>query len=58
MIFVTGPLFAGKEEAICRHLGWSRAEFAACCLRAVQELAANCEDLPALRQLLRSSRRP
>lgn len=48
MIFVTGPLFAGKEEAICRHLGWSRAEFAACGLRDVQELAANCEDLPAL----------
>ena len=48
MIFVTGPLFAGKEEAICRHLGWNRADFAACGLRDVQELAANCEDLPAL----------
>lgn len=27
MIFVTGPLFSGKEAAICKCLGWSRTDF-------------------------------
>ena len=52
MIFVTGPLFAGKEEVICGCLGWTRADFAAHGLRDVQELAANCEDLAALAEEL------
>lgn len=49
MILVTGPLFAGKEETICRCLGWNPADF---CqnggIRDVQDLAADCDDLPAL----------
>ena len=48
MIFVTGPLFAGKEEFICRALGWSRAGFAERGARDVQDLAPGAGDLPAL----------
>ena len=28
MIFVTGPLFAGKREYICKALGWSEEDLA------------------------------
>ena len=47
MIFVTGPLFAGKQEYICRALGWSEEDFAVRGVRDVQELAA-AEDLTEL----------
>lgn len=49
MIFVTGPLFAGKEETICRCLGWSHVDFLQNnCIRDVQDLAADCDDLSLL----------
>ena len=48
MIFVTGPLFAGKEETICKRLGWSREDFQKHGIRDVQELAGKAEDLAAL----------
>lgn len=48
MMFVTGPLFAGKRDYVCRALGWTREELAARAVWDVQELAARCEDLPAL----------
>ena len=47
MIFVTGPLFAGKEEYICGALGWSPEEFRKQAVRDVQELplTGDLEDL-------------
>lgn len=48
MIFVTGPLFAGKREWVRRALGLSGEELTARAVWDVQELAARCEDLPAL----------
>lgn len=49
MLFVTGPLFAGKEEAICSLLGWSHTDFLQNnTVRDVQNLAADCTDLEAL----------
>lgn len=48
MIFVTGPLFAGKEEYIKTALKLTDEEFRACAVRDVQELAANADDLTAL----------
>ena len=44
MIFVTGPLFAGKQEYICRALGWSEEDFSEGGIRDVQDLAVS-EDL-------------
>lgn len=53
MIFVTGPLYAGKEEAICALLGWSPADFRQNkTARDVQVLAADCDDLVALADAL------
>lgn len=52
MIFVTGPLFAGKQEYICQALGWDRAQFARHGVRDVQELAADAADLTALADTL------
>ncbi len=52
MIFVTGPLFAGKQEYICSALGWTREEFAKNAIRDVQELAAAAENLPLLAEKL------
>ena len=43
MIFVTGPLFAGKRETIRGLLGLSEAEFAACAVWDVQEHALEAE---------------
>ena len=40
MIFVTGPLFAGKQTYIQNALGWTGEEFAERGIRDVQELAA------------------
>lgn len=47
MIFVTGPLYAGKAEYIQKALGLDDAAFAACSVRDVQELVP-CDDLEAL----------
>lgn len=47
MIFVTGPLYAGKSEYIQSALGLDEAAFAACSVRDAQELA-DCGDLEAL----------
>lgn len=52
MIFVTGPLFAGKEKAICKCLGWTQVDFQQSGVRDVQELAAQSEDLAALAEEL------
>lgn len=41
MIFVTGPLFAGKQEYIMEALGWEKADFEAFAVRDVQDLAAD-----------------
>ncbi|MBQ9686109.1 MAG: bifunctional adenosylcobinamide kinase/adenosylcobinamide-phosphate guanylyltransferase [Oscillospiraceae bacterium] len=41
MIFVTGPLFAGKREYIQNALGLDDAAFTACAAWDVQELALN-----------------
>ncbi len=43
MIFVTGPLFAGKKEYIRKALGLSEEEFAARAVWDVQELAAGAD---------------
>lgn len=40
MIFVTGPLFAGKQTYIQNALGWTGEEFAEKGIRDVQELSA------------------
>ena len=50
MIFVTGPLFAGKQEYIMQALGWDEAGFDAHAVRDVQDLAASVspEQLQAL----------
>ena len=47
MIFVTGPLYAGKQAYIQTALGLSDGDFALRAVRDVQELAAGA-DLPAL----------
>ena len=41
MIFVTGSLFAGKQEYIMQALGWDYETFKALAVRDVQELAAD-----------------
>ena len=43
MIFVTGPLFAGKRETIRGLLGLTEEEFAACAVWDVQERALEAE---------------
>ena len=55
MIFVTGPLFAGKSEYIRKALGLDDAAFAACSVRDVQDLVP-CEDLQALADALAEKR--
>lgn len=50
MIFVTGPLFAGKREYICFALGWTEDELTQRAIWDVQALAANAPDLEALAQ--------
>lgn len=56
MIFVTGPLFAGKKEYIRTALGWTEAELAQRAVWDVQDLAPETENLEALAQSL--SRHP
>lgn len=48
MIFVTGPLFAGKKEYICKALGWSEADLAQRGIWEVQNQAGQGEDLEKL----------
>ena len=48
MIFVTGPLFAGKKEYVCQALGWSEEDLSAKAAWDVQDLAAQAEDLEAM----------
>lgn len=55
MIFLTGPLYAGKAEYIKRTLGLDDAAFAACAVRDVQELVP-CGDLAALADELSKKR--
>lgn len=52
MIFVTGPLFAGKRAYIRSALGWTEAELAQRAVWDVQNLAAAREDLTALAEEL------
>ena len=40
MIFVTGPLYAGKQEYIQKTMGWTEEEFRQKAVRDVQELSA------------------
>ena len=39
MIFVTGPLYSGKETLICQLLGWSREDFMNRAVRDVDRAA-------------------
>ena len=48
MIFVTGPLFAGKRDYVRSALGWTEDELARRCVWDVQELARPDTDLAAL----------
>ena len=43
MIFVTGPLYAGKREYIRKALGLNEADFAARAVWDVQDLAADSD---------------
>ncbi len=52
MIFVTGPLYAGKQEAVCRMLGWTEETFQERGIRDVQRLAAETDDLQTLAEQL------
>ena len=52
MIFITGPLYAGKQEYICSALGWSNADFSLYGVRDVQDLALNAIDLSVLADAL------
>lgn len=54
MIFITGPLFSGKRHYAMELLGCGEAGLSRRAALDVQELAANCDDLPALaRELAR-----
>jgi len=48
MIFITGPLFAGKKTYIKAALHLTDGELARRAVWDVQELAAEADDLPAL----------
>ena len=52
MIFITGPLYAGKRQAAMGLLGWSREELEKKAVWDVQDLAPNAEDLEALARRL------
>ncbi|MBQ9661646.1 MAG: bifunctional adenosylcobinamide kinase/adenosylcobinamide-phosphate guanylyltransferase [Oscillospiraceae bacterium] len=55
MIFVTGPLFAGKRDCVRRLCGLTEEEFKACAVWDAQELVP-CEDLTALAEELSQNR--
>lgn len=52
MIFITGPLFAGKREYIKKALNLTDSELAQRAVWDVQDLAAKTEDLAALAESL------
>ena len=52
MIFVTGPLYAGKRDYIRSRLKWDEAELCRSAVWDVQELAADCEDVAVLAEKL------
>lgn len=56
MIFITGPLFAGKREFIRNALGLSESALEQCAVWDVQELAADAADLNALADTLARNR--
>lgn len=47
MIFITGPLYAGKESYIRQALSWGEKDFSARGVRDVQDLVP-CDDLEKL----------
>ena len=49
MIFVTGPLFAGKQEYIMEALGWDESDFEDFAVRDVQDLAADLKFIETFR---------
>ena len=51
MIFITGPLFAGKRDFACRILGCKAEELARHAVWDVQELAAGCPGQAGLEAL-------
>lgn len=51
MMFVTGPLFAGKRDYVCRTMGWTQEQLAARAVWDVQDLAADAPDAGALAEL-------
>ena len=51
MIFVTGPLYAGKEAYICQLLGWGEEDFKKQGVRDVQELVEDVSDREELEEL-------
>ena len=48
MIFVTGPLFSGKRQAVMELLGWGEEELKVRAIWDVQELVKESTDLDAL----------
>lgn len=52
MIFVTGPLFSGKQEYICRAMNRAFDSFSEFGIRDVHELAAKSEKLEELAERL------
>ena len=52
MIFVTGPLFAGKKDYIRSALGWTEEELARNAVWDVQELPREGQDPAALAEKL------
>ena len=56
MIFVTGPLFSGKQDYICGALGIGGAEFRENCVRDVHLLAGKTENLEQLADSLAEKR--
>lgn len=52
MIFITGPLFAGKRDYIKTALHWTQGDLDARAVWDVQDLAANAADLPQLAEAL------
>ena len=51
MIFITGPLYAGKSEYIRTTLGLSQEELESVSVRDVQALAADCRSTEELMRL-------
>ena len=52
MIFVTGPMFSGKEEYVCGLFGWAEEDLEQNAVCRAEELAAKAEDLNLLAEEL------